>query len=153
MTNLPFLLFALSPFVLFDSDNPLILCQLCKSKTIWNIFIILGRKIEQDQTTIPTAPDYRVRKFWIYLVEMWNRTRQRVVYKNDNSAFLTFAVTFVIFDIDYALRSVSCIPFRTFSWYLVEMQNRTRRHITYKCDNSGFFSLELSPIVLFLKLI
>ena len=27
-----------------DSDNPLILCPLCKSKTLWNIFMILGRK-------------------------------------------------------------------------------------------------------------
>ena len=50
MTTLPFLLLALSPFVIFDSDNPLILCQLCKSKTLWNIFIILGRNVEQNQT-------------------------------------------------------------------------------------------------------
>ena len=34
MTTLSFLLLALSPFVIFDSDNPLILCPLCKSKTI-----------------------------------------------------------------------------------------------------------------------
>ena len=34
MTTLPFLLLALSPFVIFDSDNPLILCPLCKSKTL-----------------------------------------------------------------------------------------------------------------------
>ena len=36
--------------VIFDSDSPLILCLLCKSKTLWNIFMILGRNIEQDQT-------------------------------------------------------------------------------------------------------
>ena len=47
---LPSLLLALSPFVIFDTDNPLILCPLCKSKTLWNIFIILGRNVEQDQT-------------------------------------------------------------------------------------------------------
>ena len=51
MTTLSFLLLALSPFVMFDSDYPLILCQLCKSKTLWNIFMILGRNVEQDQTT------------------------------------------------------------------------------------------------------
>ena len=28
MTTLPFLLLVLSPFVIFDSDNPLILCLL-----------------------------------------------------------------------------------------------------------------------------
>ena len=43
MTILSFLLLALSPFVIFGSDNPLILCPLCKSKTLWNIFMILGR--------------------------------------------------------------------------------------------------------------
>ena len=51
MTTLPFLLLALSAFVIFDSDYPLILCLLCKSKTLWNIFMTLGRYIEQDQTT------------------------------------------------------------------------------------------------------
>ena len=51
MTTLPFLLFALSPFVIFDSDYPLILCPLCKSKTLWYIFMILGRNVEQDQLT------------------------------------------------------------------------------------------------------
>ena len=51
MTTLPFLLLALSPFVIFDSDNPLILCPLCKSKILWNIFMILGRNVEQDKTT------------------------------------------------------------------------------------------------------
>ena len=50
MTTLPFLLLALSPFVIFDSDNPLISYPLCKSKTLWNIFMIFGRNVEQDQT-------------------------------------------------------------------------------------------------------
>ena len=50
MTILPFLLLALSPFVIFDSDYPLILCLLCKSKTLWNNFMIFGRNVEQDQT-------------------------------------------------------------------------------------------------------
>ena len=51
MTTLPFLLLALSPFVIFDSDNPLISCSLCKSKTLWNIFMILSRNVEQNKTT------------------------------------------------------------------------------------------------------
>ena len=42
MTTLDFLLLALSPFVMSDSDYPLISCPLCKSKTLWNIFMILG---------------------------------------------------------------------------------------------------------------
>ena len=49
MIILPFLLLALSPFVTFDSDYALILCLLCKSNTLWNIFMILGRNIEQDE--------------------------------------------------------------------------------------------------------
>ena len=46
--NSAFLTLALSPFM-FDSDYPLILCPLCKSKTLWNIFMILCRNVEQDQ--------------------------------------------------------------------------------------------------------
>ena len=51
MSNLPFLLLELSPFVIFDSDNPLISCPLCKSKTLRNISMIFVRNVEQDQTT------------------------------------------------------------------------------------------------------
>ena len=50
MTTMPFLLLALSPFVLFDSDYALISCLLCKSNTLWNTFMILGRNVEQDET-------------------------------------------------------------------------------------------------------
>ena len=38
MTTLPFLLLALTPFVLFDSDYALISCLLCKSNILWNLF-------------------------------------------------------------------------------------------------------------------
>ena len=51
MTTLTFLLLALFPFVIFDSDYALILCRLCKSNTLWNIFMILGTNVEQDETT------------------------------------------------------------------------------------------------------
>ena len=51
MKTLPFLLLALSPFVMSDSDYPLISCPFCKSKTLWNIFMILGRNVEQIQMT------------------------------------------------------------------------------------------------------
>ena len=63
MTTLPFLLLALSAFVIFDSDNPFSVCSLSQR---WNIFMILSRNVEQD--------------------------RRRVAYKIDNSAFLTFGV-------------------------------------------------------------
>ena len=39
MTTLLFLLFVLSPFVISDSDNPLISCPLHKSKTVWIFFL------------------------------------------------------------------------------------------------------------------
>ena len=51
MRTLPFLRLALSPFVIFDSDYALISCHLCKSKTLWNIFLIIGRNVEQGQAT------------------------------------------------------------------------------------------------------
>ena len=66
MTTLLFLLLELSPFVMSDIGYPLISCPFSKSKTLWNIFMILGRNVEQDQT------------------------RCRV--QNDNSAILTFGV-------------------------------------------------------------
>ena len=66
MTTLLFLLLSLSPIVMSDSDYPLISCRLCKSKTLWDIFVILGRNVEQDQITCHV--------------------------QNDNSAFLTFGV-------------------------------------------------------------
>ena len=50
LTTLPFLLLALSPFVIFDSDYALILCSLSKLKTLCNILMILGTN-EQDKTT------------------------------------------------------------------------------------------------------
>ena len=51
MTTMPFLLLALSPFVIFDSDYALISCLLCKSNTLWNIFMTPGRNVEQEETT------------------------------------------------------------------------------------------------------
>ena len=57
MTILPFLLLALSPFVMSDSDYPLISCPLCKSKTLSNMFMILGRNVEQDQATCRVQND------------------------------------------------------------------------------------------------
>ena len=38
----------------------------------------------------------------------------------------------------FLICSVTQIPFGIFWWYLVEMYNRTRRHVMYKNDNSGF---------------
>ena len=46
MTTLPFSVFALSPFVIFDNDYALISCPLCKSNILWNIFMSLGRNGE-----------------------------------------------------------------------------------------------------------
>ena len=74
MTIQPFLLLVLSPFVIFDSDYALILCPLCKSNTLWNIFIILAQNV------------------------MLDRTRRGVSYKNDNfglSPILVFEFDFV----------------------------------------------------------
>ena len=51
MTTLPFLVLALTPFVISASDYPLISYLLCKSKALWKTFMILGRNVEQDQMT------------------------------------------------------------------------------------------------------
>ena len=49
LITLPFLLLALSPFLIFGSDYAFILCLLSKPNTLWNIFMILGRHVEQDE--------------------------------------------------------------------------------------------------------
>ena len=49
--TLPFLLWVLSPFYICNSNYALILFQLCKSNTLWNIFMTLSRNIQQDETT------------------------------------------------------------------------------------------------------
>ena len=47
MTTLAFLLLELSTFVLFLKS---ISCQLGKSNAFWNILMISGRNVEQDET-------------------------------------------------------------------------------------------------------
>ena len=62
LTTLAYLLLELSPFVLF----------------------------EKDFVCFVTGIHFGI--FRWYLAEMYNRTRQHVVYKNDNSVFLTFGI-------------------------------------------------------------
>ena len=49
---MPFLLLTSSSFVIFDNDYALISCPLCKLNTIWNVFMILGRNVEQNETKV-----------------------------------------------------------------------------------------------------
>ena len=51
-TTLPFLLLALSPFVIFDSDYALISCPLCHLNTLSNVLMILGRNEGQDKMSV-----------------------------------------------------------------------------------------------------
>ena len=46
MTTLAFLLLELSPFVLFEIDF-----SSANWNSLWNILMVLGRNVEQDQTT------------------------------------------------------------------------------------------------------
>ena len=49
MTTLAFLLFRLSPFLIFDSDYALILCPLySKLNILWSIFMLLGGNVVQE---------------------------------------------------------------------------------------------------------
>ena len=100
MTTLPFLLLALSPFVMSDSDYPLISCPLCKSNTHWNIFMILVRNVEQDQATCCIQEwQLCLSYFWRYLPLLC----------------LTVIIHW------FRVCSVSHRPFGIFLWYLVEM--------------------------------
>ena len=46
-----FLFLALYAFVIFGSDCALISRPLFKSNTLWSLFMILSRNVEQDETT------------------------------------------------------------------------------------------------------
>ena len=73
MTTLPFLLIALSPVVIFDSDYALISCPLCKSNTLWNSFMILGRNVEQkDILRTMTALAFLILELSPFIF-VWNR--------------------------------------------------------------------------------
>ena len=128
MTTLPFLLLALSPFVIFNSDNPLIWCPLCKSKTLQNIFMILSRNAKQERTTCPIQEwQLCFSYFWSYLPLLC----------------LTLVIHW------FRVHSVSQRPFGIFSWYSVEMLNRTRQGVGYKMTTLPFLVLALSPLVIF----
>ena len=47
MATLAFLLLELSPLLVFEFDFVL----LCNSNTLWIILILIGRYVEQDETT------------------------------------------------------------------------------------------------------
>ena len=158
MTTLSFSLLALSPFVMSDSDYPFISCPLCKSKTLWNSFMIIGRIVEQDQTT------FRVQEwqlwlsyFWSYLplfclklisrlLCKWNTLRNILIVPcriGQDDVFLTRMTTLpsllwcylpllylTLIMNWYIVRYVSWTLSGIFWWYLVVMKNRTRWHVT-----------------------
>ena len=66
MTTQPFLLLVLSPFVIFDNDYALISCPLCKSNILWNIFMILGKQVKQDEMT------YLLQEWQLCLSYFWS---------------------------------------------------------------------------------
>ena len=120
--TLPFILLALSPFVIFDSDYPLISCPLCKSMTLWNISMILGWNVEPDDMSCTRMTTLAFLLLELSLCFVWNR---------------------------FLVCSVTGIPFGIFRWYLAAMDKRTRWCVTGKNDNSDFLLLALYPFVIF----
>ena len=54
--------------VIFDSDYALILCPFCKSNTLLNILMFLGRNVEQEKTTCHVQEwQLWLSYFWSYL--------------------------------------------------------------------------------------
>ena len=91
ITTLPFLLLALSPFVMSDSDYPLISCQLCLPYFCC-YFPLLYLTLIMYWFSVCSVSRTLFGIFWWYLVVMKKRTRQHVTYKNDNFGFFTFGV-------------------------------------------------------------
>ena len=116
--------FLLPPFVLFLK---LTLCQLCNSNTLWNILMVFGRNVEQDEITC--------------CVKEWQLCFSYFPH------YLPLLYLRVIMHW-FRVRYISRTPFRIFWWYLVVMKNRTRRHVSYKNDNFGLsLLLQLSPLL------
>ena len=89
----------------FWSYHPLfylkkILCLLCNSNTLWNISVVLGRNVEQDQTTCSLQEwQLCLSYFWRYLS-------------------LLYLIVIIHW---FLVRSVSQRLFGIFLWYLVEL--------------------------------
>ena len=127
MTTLAFLLLALSPFVMSDSDYPLISCLLCKSKTLWNIFMILSRNVEQDQMTCRVQErQLCLSYFWRYLPLL----------------YLTVTIHW------FCVHSVSQRPYGIFLWYLVKCRTEPDDVSHTRMTTLAFLLLALSPFVM-----
>ena len=74
-------------------------CLLCNSNTLWNVSVVLGRNVEQDQMTCH--------------IQEWQLCLSY-------SAYLPLLYLPVIIHW-FRVRSVCQRPFRIFLWYLVEM--------------------------------
>ena len=147
MTTLPFLLLVLFSFVIFNSDCVLISCLLCKSNTLWNIFIILVRNVEQDKMRCVQKWQLWLSYFWSFLPLFcfWNgfrvcnlNTLQSILVVLGRNVEQDVSHTRMISLLSYFwlylpllyltvimhwlwVHSVSLIPFGIFLWYLVEM--------------------------------
>ena len=75
-------------------------CPLCNLNTLWNISVVLGRNVEQDQTTCRVQEWQLCHSyFWLYLPLL----------------YLTVRIYW------FRVHSVCLRPFGIFLWYLVEM--------------------------------
>ena len=74
MTTLPFLLLALSPFVMSDSDYPLISCPLCKSKNIWSPELRNHPLLSADGTSLLTDKEAILKRWAEHFVGVLNRS-------------------------------------------------------------------------------
>ena len=167
MTTLPFLLLALSFFVIFNSDCVLISCLLCKSNTLWNIFIILVRNVEQDKMRCVQKWQLWLSYFWSFLPLFcfWNgfrvcnlNTLQSILVvlgrnvEQDVShtrmislPFLLLALSpFVIFDSDYALiSSPLCKSNTLWNIFMILGRNVEQNEMTCPYKNDNLFSANI----------
>ena len=93
-----------------SSSYPLISSLFCKSKTLWNIFMIFVRNIEQDQMMC------RIQEWQLCLYYFWH--------------YLPLLCLTVIIHC-FLVHSVGQRPFGIFLWYLVENreQDQTTCHV------------------------
>ena len=88
--------------------------------------------------------------FLWYLVEMKNRTRRRVAYKNYNYGFLTFGVISLCFVWNgFLICSITGIPFRIFDGTWQKCRIGQDNALLTRMITLPFLLLQLSPFVIF----
>ena len=127
----------------------MISCPLCKWNTLWNIFMTLGRNVEQDKATCPIQEWQRWLSYFLrlYSLVLFLKLISCLLF---NSNTLWNILMVFVRNIEQDETMISCpLPYENFydtcykCWTGVDNVSHTRM------TTLVFLLLELSPLVLF----